>query len=58
MSNPITASIGWSNQADSFQTGKEAAESALKRLSPLKPKLAIVLSSSRFHQAALLHGVR
>ena len=58
MSDMIASSAGWSEHTDSLLAGTEAAESALRRLLPLKPKLAVVFGSSWFNQALLLQGVR
>ncbi len=57
-SGSLTATIGWSEHADAAIAGKEAAESALKRLSSLKPRLALVFGSSWFNQAQLVQGIR
>ena len=54
----IVASVGWSEHTDALLAGTEAAEQALRRLLPLKPKLAVVFGSSWFNQATLLQGVR
>lgn len=58
MSQPLTASIGWSAKADAWRAGKEAAESALAGLSSTSLRLAIVFGSSWFDQPLLLQGVR
>lgn len=58
MPEAITATVGWSERSEALLAGKEAAESALRKLSSLKPKLAIVFGSSWFNQPLLLQGIR
>ncbi|MBI1992229.1 MAG: FIST C-terminal domain-containing protein [Candidatus Omnitrophica bacterium] len=58
MPEAITATVGWSERSEALLAGKEAAESALRKLSSLKPKLAIVFGSSWFNQPQLLQGIR
>jgi hypothetical protein len=57
MPESITAAIGWSHRTDADAAGKEAAESALSKLSSLGPRLAVVFGSSWLDQWRLLHGV-
>ena len=58
MSEPLTATIGWSRRPNAGEAGKEAAEVALARLSSRWPRLAVVFASSWFDQSPLLLGVR
>ncbi len=58
MSELVTASVGWSADADAAHAGRDAAAMALKRLAPAMPRMGIVLISSWLDQTQFLYGVR
>lgn len=58
MPESIRAFIGWSQKADPFRAGKEAAEHAREQGAFPGAQLAIVFGSSWFDQPSLLQGVR
>ena len=58
MSAALTATIGWSTNAEGRDAGAEAGGRARDRLLRSPPKLALVFGSSWLDQAAMLSGVR